>query len=460
MLEPMTLSGIATPLAGHLPGVDARFCSVSTDSRTLQPGQLFVALDGPRFDGHAYLAEVAGRGAVAALVSRPVDPAPLPLLQVADTRRALGQLAALNRLAFAGPVVAVTGSSGKTTVKEMLASILRQAPGPAQAVLATRGNLNNELGVPLTLLELSAEHRAAVIELGASAVGDIAYTVGLVRPRVSVITNAGTAHVGAFGGPENIVRAKGEILEGLDAQGIAVLNRDDPAFSLWRQRAAGKLVLSFALQAPGADFRAEAITLDAQGCPGFRLVGPSGSQFVQLALLGRHNVANALAAAAAASALDIDLAQIVAGLQAMQPVRGRTAVSRRLGGIRLIDDSYNANPVAMCAAIDILAGFSGGQTLLVLGDMGELGDWAEQGHRDVGAYARGRVDALWAVGPLMHHAVAAFGRGGRHFADQASLIRALQAECQAGMTLLVKGSRSAAMDRVVAALGEAAMEKH
>ncbi|WP_028240325.1 UDP-N-acetylmuramoyl-tripeptide--D-alanyl-D-alanine ligase [Stutzerimonas azotifigens] len=458
MLDALTLSAAAGPLGGRLAGADARFDSVSTDSRTLAAGALFVALTGPRFDGHDYLAEVAAKGAAAALVEREVPDVALPQLVVADTRVALGRLAAFNRAAFQGPVAAITGSSGKTSVKELLASILRAAFGE-QAVHATRGNLNNDLGVPLTLLELAPAHRAAVIELGASRVGEIAYTAGLTRPQVSLINNAGTAHVGEFGGPEKIVEAKGEILEGLAEDGIAVLNRDDPAFDVWKTRAAGRRVLSFGLESPLADFYAGSIAYDLRGCPNFTLMGPAGQARVQLNLLGRHNVANALAAAAAAHALGVSLEHIAAGLQSLQPVKGRAVAELIGGGVRLIDDSYNANPASMCAAVDILTGFSG-RRVLALGDMGELAQWAEQGHRQVGQYAADKVDALYAVGPLMVHAVAAFGEGARHFDDQAALIEALRAEQGQATTILVKGSRSAAMDKVVAALRTSAGEKH
>jgi len=447
MLEAMSLSALAPRLGGRLIGADACFAAVSTDSRAIAAGQLFIALVGPRFDGHGYLAEVAAKGAVAALVQREVPDAPLPQLLVADTRLALGQLGALNRAAFAKPLAAVTGSSGKTTVKEMLAAIL--AKGLEGPVLATRGNLNNDLGAPLTLLELAPQHVGAVIELGANHVGEIAYTVGLTRPQVAIITNAGNAHVGEFGGPEKIVEAKGEILIGLPEHGIAILNRDDTAFDTWRARAAGRRVLSFALRSAEADVRASNIQRDARGCVGFDLQGVAGDAHIQLNLLGEHNVANALAAAAAAHALGIDCAAIVAGLQQLQPIKGRCVAQLAPNGVRVIDDSYNANPVSMKAAVDILAGFSG-RRLLVLGDMGELGEWAEEGHREVGAYARGKVDALYAVGPLMQHAVRAFGAGARHFSDQASLLEALCAET-GDITILIKGSRSAAMDKVAAA---------
>lgn len=448
MLKPLSFSELLLPLDAHRTGEDVSFNGVSIDSRAITPGQLFVALTGPRFDGHDYLDQVAAKGAVGALVERQVPGSSLPQLVVGDTRKALAQLGALNRNAFVDkPVAAITGSSGKTTVKEMLASIL----GTRGPVLATRGNLNNELGVPLTLLELAPEFDAAVIELGASRVGEIAFTVSLTKPHVTVITNAGNAHVGEFGGPEKIVLAKGEILEGLNATGVAVLNRDDQAFDIWVKRAAGRKVLSFSRSDSSADLYASDLGLDARGCPTFTLHSPDGSAQVQLNLLGAHNVSNALAAAAAAHALGVSLPGIVTGLNGVQPVKGRTVAQLANNGLRVIDDTYNANPSSVAAATDILASFTG-RRVLVLGDIGELGEWAEQGHRDVGAYAVGKVDALYAVGPLMAHAAQAFGQDARHFADQAQLIEALAAEQDTNTTLLIKGSRSAAMENVVAAL--------
>ncbi|WP_415761528.1 UDP-N-acetylmuramoyl-tripeptide--D-alanyl-D-alanine ligase [Pseudomonas sp. CP4] len=455
MLKALPLSELINALDARLIGDDASFNGVSIDSRAIQPGQLFIALTGPRFDGHDYLNDVAGKGAVAALVEREVADSALPQLLVKDTRQALGQLGALNRAAFTQPVAAVTGSSGKTTVKEMLASILRTR-GP---VLATRGNLNNDLGVPLTLIELAPEHTSAVIELGASRLGEIAYTVGLTKPHVAILNNAGTAHVGEFGGPEKIVEAKGEIIEGLAADGIAVLNLDDKAFGIWKTRATGRQVLTFALSNSEANFHASDLATDARGCPAFNLHTPEGSERVQLNLLGTHNVANALAAAAAAHALGVSLFGIATGLGAVQPVKGRTVAQLAKNGMRVIDDTYNANPTSMCAAVDILAGFSG-RTVLVLGDIGELGDWAEQGHRDVGEYARGKVSALYAVGPNMVHAVNAFGEQAQHFGTQAELIQALAAEQDTNTTILIKGSRSAAMENIVAALCGSSLEKH
>ncbi|MBX8575984.1 UDP-N-acetylmuramoyl-tripeptide--D-alanyl-D-alanine ligase [Pseudomonas cichorii] len=455
MLKALTFSELVAPLDARRVG-DCSFTGVSTDSRAIQPGQLFVALTGPRFDGHEYLDQVAAKGAVGALVEREVEGSTLPQLVVLDTRKALAQLGAINRNAFVDrPVAAITGSSGKTTVKEMLASIMRTR-GP---VLATRGNLNNELGVPLTLLELAPEYSSAVIELGASRVGEIAFTVSLTKPHVALITNAGTAHVGEFGGPDRIVEAKGEILEGLDASGIAVLNLDDKAFPTWRLRVGERKIVSFALSNSQADLYASDLGRDARGCPSFLLHSPLGTAQVQLNLLGKHNVANALAAAAGAFALGVTLDGIVTGLNNVQPVKGRTVAQIASNGVRVIDDSYNANPSSINAAVDLLSDFPG-RTVLILGDIGELGDWAEQGHRDVGAYAAGKVSALYAVGPLMAHAVNAFGEHGRHFASQADLIAALGAEQDPNTTLLIKGSRSAAMENIVAALCGSSLEKH
>jgi len=456
MIKPLSFSELIGPLNARVAGQDVAFDAVSIDSRSVTAGQLFVALTGPNFDGHDYLDQVAAKGAVGALVEREVPGSDLPQLVVADTRKALAQLGALNRNAFIDkPVAAITGSSGKTTVKEMLASILRTR-GP---VLATRGNLNNELGVPLTLLSLTSEYDAAVIELGASRIGEIAFTVSLTKPHVCVLTNAGTAHVGEFGGPDKIVQAKGEIIDGLDAFGTAVLNLDDKAFGIWRTRAGERKVLSFSLNNAAADLYASDLGIDARGCPTFTLNGPMGVASVQLNLLGAHNVANAMAAAAAAYALKVPLQGIVEGLNNVQPVKGRTVAQLASNGIRVIDDSYNANPTSVAAAVDILAGFPG-RTVLVLGDIGELGDWAEQGHRDVGEYAAGKVDALYAVGPLMAHAVKAFGQDARHFANQADLIAALGAEQDKNTTILIKGSRSAAMENIVAALCGTMLEKH
>lgn len=450
MFKPLSLSQLIEPLNAQLVGADVEFSALSTDSRKVTRGQLFVALRGEFFDGHAYLADVMARGAIAVVVEELQADLAIPQLCVADTRIALGQIALLNRQQFCGKTVAVTGSSGKTTVKEMLASIFRCALGEA-AVLATRGNLNNELGVPFTLLELNAQHQAAVVELGASHPGEIAYTAALVKPMVAVISNAGMAHAGEFGGPEHIILAKGEILDGLGAENTAVLNLDDAAFAQWRARNTVCQGLSFSTSQATADVYASGITSNAQGRMGFYLHGVAGECFIQLAVLGLHNVSNALAAVAAAHALGLPLTAIKQGLESMKAVSGRSVVYQCANHVQVIDDSYNANPASIRAAIDVLQTMPG-QRVLVLGDMGELGAWAEQEHADIGSYANGKVDALFAIGPLMQHAIAQYSGVSGHFLAQNSLIEALLAQVSGPATLLIKGSRSAAMEVVVNAL--------
>ncbi|WP_205341089.1 UDP-N-acetylmuramoyl-tripeptide--D-alanyl-D-alanine ligase [Denitrificimonas caeni] len=450
MFKPLQLSQLLEPLKATLQGADLEFHALSTDSRKVSRGQLFVALRGEFFDGHLYLADVAKRGAVAAVVEEFQPEVNITQLCVADTRIALGQIALINRQQFNGQTVAVTGSSGKTTVKEMLASICRCELGET-AVLATRGNLNNELGVPFTLLELNQQHRAAVVELGASHAGEIAYTAALVQPMVAVISNAGMAHAGEFGGPEHIVLAKGEILDGLGAENTAVLNLDDPAFAQWRARNSVCQVLSFSTNNSAADVYASGIVSNAQGRMGFNLHGVAGECFIQLAVLGLHNVSNALAAVAAAHALDLPLPAIKQGLENMNAISGRSVVYECANHVQLIDDSYNANPASIRAAIDVLQNMPG-QRVLVLGDMGELGEWAEQEHAQIGTYAKGKVDAVFATGPLMQHAIAQYCGISGHFLEQSSLIEALLTQVSGPATLLIKGSRSAAMEHVVNAL--------
>lgn len=449
MLETMFLSALTTPLNATLIGPDAAFDRVSIDARQVQAGGLFVALPGSRVDGHDFLAQARANGAAAALVERAVDD-PLPQLQVADCQAALGQLGALNRAGFRQPLVAITGSSGKTTVKEMLAAILRQC-GP---ILATRGNLNNELGVPLTLLELSHEHQYAVVEMGAAALGDIAYSMALAKPDVSILTNAGVAHIGRFGSERAIAQAKGEIFSGLGAAGQAVVNLDSPWLADWQGIIGSRRTWSFSLSNPAASLHAGDIQLDPNGCAGFRLFSPVGEVDIQLHLLGRHNVANALAAAAAALALGVSLNAVAAGLAGLQPVAGRGKPFCGHKGALIIDDSYNANPASVRAAIDVLAGLEG-HRVLALGDMGELGDTEQQVHRQIGEYARSRgLDGLYATGPLASLAAEAFGEGGHRFDSRSALGAALKAQLNPDTRVLVKGSRSAGMEEVVTALVE------
>lgn len=447
MFEAKRLSDLIKPLSASLHGDDVSVDNVCIDSREARAGSLFVALQGSRVNGHDFVGKARERGAVAALVEYLVDD-PLPQLLVHDAQLALGQLGALARDDFSGPLVAITGSSGKTSVKEMLAAILREK-GP---VLATRGNLNNELGVPLTLLELAPEHQFAVIEMGAAGIGDIAYSMRLARPSVSILTNAGTAHVGRFGGPEQVARAKSEIYTGLDPEGQAVINLDSPWFEQWYQLLGSRKSYAFSLENPTAELRAESVELDDRGCPGFLLVTPNGSITIQLNLLGKHNIANALAAAGAALALNIDLELIRRGLAKVMPVAGRAQSLPGKQGALIIDDSYNANPGSVKAAIDLLASFDG-KRVLVLGDMGELGQWEQESHREVGVYAReAGLDGLYAAGRLSALAVESFGAGARLFSSKAELTAALEPQLAADLRVLVKGSRSAGMEEVVAGL--------
>ncbi|MEH6389048.1 UDP-N-acetylmuramoyl-tripeptide--D-alanyl-D-alanine ligase [Pseudomonas profundi] len=447
MLDAMRLSDLVSPLAATLKGVDAEFDSVAFDSRAIQPGGLFVALAGTRTNGHDHLADARARGATCAMVEYLVED-PLPQLLVHDSLRALGQLAGLARAAYSGPLVAITGSSGKTTVKEMVAAILR----PLGSVLATQGNLNNEIGVPMTLLGLSNEHRYAVIEMGAAARGDIAYSMEIAKPTVSVLTNAGNAHVGRFGSLDNIAKAKSEIFSCLSTKGKAVINLDSPWFEDWYQLLGKRKSYVFSLKNPTAEVRAESIKLDDRGCPGFLLVTPKGEVNVQLNLLGQHNVANALAATGAALALDVELEYIQRGLASVQPMQGRAASRQGRQGSVIIDDSYNASPASVKAAIDLLACFDG-RRILVLGDMAELGEWESDCHQEIGEHARQQgLDGLYAVGRLSALAANRFGEGAQQFASKSELVEALKAQLGPDVRVLVKGSRSAGMEEVVAGL--------
>ncbi len=447
----MHLSEAATVLAAKHPGRDVEFAGVSTDSRALQRGNLFVALRGPHFDGHAFLDQAMQRGAVAALVDRAVEMA-LPNVCVPDTRASLGKLAAAWRARHTMPLVAVTGSNGKTTVKEMIAAIL----GQRGALLVTQGNLNNDIGVPLTLLRLERAHRHAVIEMGANHSGEIGYLTGIARPTVALITNAGPAHLEGFGSIEGVAHAKGEIYSGLGEGGVAVINADDHYAPLWRELAGGHRIVTFGLNA-AADVRAEWRAEDSGSA--LQLSTPAGVTQVKLPLPGRHNVMNALAAAAAALAAGAALSDIKQGLEAMRPVHGRLERMPGIKGAELIDDTYNANPASLQAALEVLAACAT-RKWLVLGDMGELGADAVASHERVGDLARAAgVEALYATGELSRYAAQAFGAGSEHFANHVTLIAALTgrlARDNGGVTILIKGSRSAHMEDVVAALSSSA----
>jgi len=444
------LSAVAAEVAGQLIGADADFGAVSTDTRSLPSGALFVALEGERFDGNDYVAAAAARGAAGALVSRRQDVA-LPQIAVADTRRAFGAMAHAWRRNFAIPVVAITGSAGKTTVKELVAAIL----GTTRKLCVTEGNLNNDVGVPLMLMRLAADDEALVVELGANHAGEIAGLGQLVEPTVAVITNAGAAHLEGFGSLAGVAAAKGELIDCLPADGTAVLNADDAFFPEWRQRAGARRVLSFGLRAD-AQVRLLGEPRMTGGGSSFVIAMPGDRRIeVELPLAGRANIGNALAAAAAAGALGASDEAIRQGLNSARPVRGRLNRLRGRHGACLIDDSYNANPSAARAALDLLADCSG-HRIFVLGDMLELGAGAEALHREVGAYAGGRCDRLVAIGSLAAHAAAAFDGDSASFAAVDEAAKAIDGVLAPDVTVLVKASRSMGLERLVALLADPA----
>ncbi|ROR29680.1 UDP-N-acetylmuramoyl-tripeptide--D-alanyl-D-alanine ligase [Inmirania thermothiophila] len=446
----MRLREAAAALGLPPPAADAGFRGVDTDSRRLHRGALFVALRGTRFDGHDFVAAAEAGGAAAALVERPL-PLALPQLVVADTRRALGLLARAWRRRHAPQVVGVTGSNGKTTVKEMVAAVAA-ACGP---VLATRGNLNNDIGLPLTLFGLGPEHRTAVLEMGASAPGEIATLAALAIPHVGIVTGAAAAHLEGFGSLEAVARTKGALLEALPPEGVAVFPAEDAFAPLWRGLAAGRRVLDYALGGAGAAVRGEA-GATTLGRDGFRtpvrIRDAEGEWVLTLRLGGAHNARNALAAWAAGAALGIAPQARVGALEAIAPPPGRLAPRPARGGGWLIDDSYNANPASLAAGLAVLAGL-GGERVLVLGDMAELGAEAEALHREAGAAARrAGIARLHALGPLAARAAEAFGVGGQVHESVGALLDAVEGALGPDTVVLVKGSRAMAMERIVHAL--------
>ena len=444
----MQLSQIAPVLHGRLVGGDAQCSAVSTDTRNIQPGDLFIALKGEHFDGAQFVAQAAEAGAVAAIVNEggELHGVTCPVLYVADTRLALGALAAWWRRRFDLSLVAVTGSNGKTTVKEMLAAILRAHAGGEERVLATRGNFNNDIGMPLTLLKLSESHRYAVIEMGMNHAGEIDYLSRIAQPDVALVNNASGAHLQGLGSVEGVARAKGEIFVGLPARGTAVINADDAHAALWRTLAGEHRVYDFALT------HAAAVKGDwqAQGYGGLlRARTPAGDLQVLLQVPGEHNARNALAAATMALALHVPLSTIAQALAAFGGVAGRLQRKPAVHGATLIDDTYNANPASMRAALEVLAQ-APGKRIFVLGDMGELGENAAQFHREIGIAARELgIERLFALGELSALAVGEFGTGARHFAGIEDLQKELEQGLDAQTTVLVKGSRFMRMERVV-----------
>ena len=454
-----TLAWVAEAAGGKLVGSDVGFDSVSTDTRSIGPGQLFIALRGVRYDAAAFVHTAAEQGAVAAVVESS-QPVAIPQVVVADAGKALRDLATVWRQRFAIPVLGVTGSNGKTTLKEMMGAIMRahvRQPGEDGGVLVTWGNLNNHVGVPITLLWLNAMHRAAVIEMGASGTGDIALLTAIARPTVAVLINAGPAHLAGFGGTiRGVAEGKGELFAGLDPGALAVVNRDDPFHAYWRGLRQDVRYRSFGLD-PGADFRAIEIAATNGDGQHFRLVSPVGDVVIRLPMAGGHNIQNALAAAAATTAAGATLDAVRDGLNRMANVKGRLRPEPGPAGSTIYDDSYNANPGSVGAAIQFLASLSG-KRWFVLGDMAELGPTAVELHRDIGALAaRCGIDRFYAVGPLAQHAAEAFGPRARWAADVITMADAIRPELAPDVRLLVKGSRSAGLERLVKALnGETA----
>lgn len=445
----MRLGEAAAALGLRAVGEDVAFHGVSTDSRTIPPEALFVAVRGPRFDGHDFVDGARGRGAAAVLVERVPD-ASIPFILVRDSVRALGGLAAAWRNRFCDLLlVGITGSNGKTTVKDMAVAIFRTL-GPASA---TRGNLNNEIGVPLTLCDLDAGHRTAVVELGANHRGEIAALTTLARPSIGVITQCAPAHLEGFGSIEGVARAKGELFECLPDDAAAVVNADDPYAELWRELARPRRCISFGAGA-NADVRVRAAS--GAGRKHIALDTPAGEVEVDLALPGAHNAFNAGAAAAAAIAAGASLDAIREGLATVRPAKGRLESKRGPRGAEIIDDTYNANPASLQAGLRVL-GAKPAPRWLVLGDMAELGPAGANLHAEAGHRARRHgVERLLAIGELSVEAARAFGDGATHFADRAALVDRLRDELPDGATVLVKGSRAMAMERVVEAIAERA----
>jgi UDP-N-acetylmuramoyl-tripeptide--D-alanyl-D-alanine ligase len=444
-----TLSDAARVIGGRLIGDDRPFGCVSTDSRTLKPGALFVGLRGPNFDGTAFVQAAAAQGAIGALVERET-PGGLPQIVVADALRALQELGHCWRADFSLPVVAVAGSNGKTTAKEMTAAILSRMG----LCMATHGNLNNHIGVPVTLMRLEAAHRSAVIEMGANRVGDVAELMRLAQPTVGLITNAGAEHLEGFGNLDGVAQGEGETVSCLKSDGTAIINADDAYAGYWRGISGAERIVTFGVH-HSADFSARDLFQGIERgefATRFTLISPMGERAIMLKAGGAHNVGNALAAAAAASAAGASLEDIALGLADFRAVSGRLQLKAGARGSWIIDDSYNANPSSVRAALELLRSLTG-VTWLVLGDMAELGESSEDSHAHIGSYARDcGIKRLFAMGPLSSRAVETFGPGGEWFADADSLTRRLQAELSAGVTLLIKGSRINRLERVVQAL--------
>lgn len=444
-----TLRDAATVVGGELIGEDRPFGAVSTDSRTLKPGALFVALRGPNFDGAAFVQAAAAQGAIGALTER-ATPAPVPQVVVPDALRALQELARTWRAEFTLPVLAVAGSNGKTTAKEMTAAILSRVG----LCMSTQGNLNNHIGVPVTLMRLDASHSSAVIEMGANAIGDVAALMSVAQPTIGLITNAGAEHLEGFGNLDGVAKGEGETVSCLRPEGTAIINADDAYADYWRGLSGARRIVTFGVH-KHANYAAKNVFQGIERgefATRFTLVSPLGERAVMLKAGGAHNVVNALAAAAAAGAAGASLEHIALGLADFRAVSGRLQLKAGTRGSWIIDDSYNANPSSVRAGLEVLRSLTG-VTWLVLGDMAELGDVSNDSHAHIGSYAREcGVKRVFAMGPLSSRAVETFGPGGEWFSDADSLTRRLQAELSPGVTVLIKGSRINRLERVVQAV--------
>ena len=442
----LKLSDVAAELHAEQIGPDVTFRHVSIDTRSINPEELFVAIVGPHYDGHDFVQDAANSGAVAAIVSKRVD-VDIPLLIVNDTGEALTQLAKIRRRQIHIPFLAVTGSCGKTTTKTMMGSILSHCG----FVHAGKKSFNNHYGVPLTILGINETHHYAVVEMGANHPQEIARLTAITQPDIAVLTMAAPVHLEGFQSIDGVAQAKGEIFQGLPTDGIAIINQDDVYADFWKGLVADKKVVTFGLSAK-ADIYASNIRIDGQSYPAFVMHTPTGHIDITLPLIGEHNIVNALAAATATYAAGASLEAIKQGLETVTPVDKRLIKRRGKLGIDILDDSYNANPTGIEAALKVLTK-ENKKKIFVLGEMGELGQMAVEYHRELGRQVlQYGIDKLYAVGDLTRYTVDVFGQGAQHFPDQNTLISQLLADIRPNMSILVKGSRSNRMENVVEAL--------